>query len=77
MCDLCFSILLDETGSEWAEKIRHERFTWHNQQWLRIVEMQEVDGLAEDEGMEEDEEDDAMMRSSQFDLFDVSMCVPA
>ncbi len=43
MCDRCFDILLEKsTDNEWIAKIKQQRFAWHNEHWLRILDMQEV-----------------------------------
>ncbi len=30
-------ILVSESSTQWNERIKHERFCWHNAQWLEAV----------------------------------------
>lgn len=55
VCDYCLDIIA-MTDSNWASRIKLEKFRNHNSQWLTMVETQEVDDL-QDYGTVEDEED--------------------
>ena len=35
--------LISEASPAWADKIKNENFKWHNQQWLQMVENQQLD----------------------------------
>lgn len=37
VCDTTLDII-SEFDDEWADKIRMEKFRWHNSQWLDMIE---------------------------------------
>jgi hypothetical protein len=37
LCDVCLDIIAD-ISEEWADKIRLQRFRWHNSEWLTLIE---------------------------------------
>lgn len=55
VCDYCLDIIA-MTDSNWASRIKLEKFRNHNSQWLTMVESHEVDDL-QDYGTVEDEDD--------------------
>lgn len=48
LCNTCLNII-SEYDKTWAERIRIEKFRNHNQQWLTMVDTQQLDSEEEDE----------------------------
>ncbi|RZF32208.1 hypothetical protein LSTR_LSTR004071 [Laodelphax striatellus] len=62
VCDACLEII-KESSEEWAERIKIEKFEWHNSHWLSIVNAAE--GI-ENKAMETSDFNDAMPRYNLF-----------
>ncbi|XP_067001096.1 kinesin-associated protein 3 isoform X1 [Anabrus simplex] len=45
VCNACLEIIA-ECNKDWAERIKLEKFRWHNSQWLEMVESSTIDDTA-------------------------------
>ncbi|XP_063245126.1 kinesin-associated protein 3 isoform X2 [Bacillus rossius redtenbacheri] len=71
VCNLCLDIIA-EWNKEWSERIKLEKFRWHNSQWLEMVEGSAADPVAFDHAGSPDREgppypdDDIVQRTLLF-----------
>lgn len=47
VCDAALSII-GEIDEEWDRKLRRQKFTWHNSEWIKIMTQQEPTDLIEE-----------------------------
>ncbi|XP_039278704.1 kinesin-associated protein 3 [Nilaparvata lugens] len=62
VCDSCLEII-KESSEDWAERIKMEKFEWHNSHWLSMVDAAEG---TENKAMETSDFNDAMPRYNLF-----------
>jgi len=43
VCDETLDLISEVSPDYWSENIKLEKFRWHNQQWLQMVEMKQLD----------------------------------
>lgn len=59
MCDACLDII-SEIDEEWMTKIRHQKFHWHNSEWMASITQQPTQNIQENEY-----EEDAVLYSNK------------
>nr|CAD7425413.1 unnamed protein product [Timema monikensis] len=71
VCNMCLDIIVD-WDKDWAERIKLEKFRWHNSQWLEMVENSALDSTSFDKASTLDNElpayleDDIMQHTLLF-----------
>nr|CAD7453723.1 unnamed protein product [Timema tahoe] len=71
VCNMCLDIIVD-WDKDWAERIKLEKFRWHNSQWLEMVENTALDSTGFDKASTLDNdlpaylEDDIMQHTLLF-----------
>ncbi|KAI9207591.1 kinesin-associated protein-domain-containing protein [Polychytrium aggregatum] len=53
MCDVCLDII-SEIDDEWVVRIRHQKFHWHNSEWINLITQATGQTNSEDHHYEED-----------------------
>ena len=68
MCDTCLDII-SESSDNWPDKIKIQKFQWHNNEWLQLV-LERNDNYENDQSDDYSESDEDMMKLASMMTLD-------